>query len=107
MTVTQRILTILIVVIGTVLTRAVPFIIFPANKTPSAYIKYLGTMLPYAAIGLLVVYCLKDSFGGQATFIPECISILFIVVLHNWKKNTLLSIGLGTILYMFLVQVIF
>ena len=58
-------------------------------------------------IGLLVVYCLKDAFSGGHFALPELIAILFIVVLHKWKKNTLLSIGGGTVLYMFLVQTIF
>ena len=64
MTITQQILTIIVVVLGTMLTRFLPFLIFPEGKTPPSYITYLGTVLPYAVIGLLVVYCLKDSFGG-------------------------------------------
>lgn len=107
MTITQQILTIIAVVFGTMLTRFLPFLIFPEGKTPPSYITYLGTVLPYAVIGLLVVYCLKDSFGGGHYAIPEMISILFIILLHKWKKNTLLSIGAGTVLYMILVQTIF
>lgn len=107
MTTVQSIITIVFVVLGTMLTRFLPFFIFPEGKTPPQYIVYLGTVLPYAVIGLLVVYCLKDSFGGGNYAIPEMISILFIVIIHKWKKNTLLSIGLGTVLYMFLVQIYF
>ena len=107
MTTTQSIITILIIMIGTMITRFIPFLIFPANKTPPPYIKYLGTVLPFAVIGLLVIYCLKDSFTGIYYGIPEIISIFFIIVLHKWKKNTLLSIGVGTIFYMFLVQKFF
>lgn len=107
MTTAQSVLTILVVVLGTMATRFLPFFIFPEGKTPPPYITYLGTVLPYAVIGLLVVYCLKDAFTSRYFAIPEMIAILFIVVLHKWKKNTLLSIGAGTVLYMFLVQTYF
>lgn len=104
MTITQEIFTIIAVVAGTMLTRFLPFIIFPEGKKPPKYISYLGTVLPYAVIGLLVVYCLKDTFAGKYFVLPELIAISFIAVLHKWRKNTLLSIGGGTVLYMFLVQ---
>ncbi len=107
MTVTQSILTILAVVLGTMVTRFLPFFIFPEGRTPPPYITYLGIVLPYAVIGLLVVYCLKDAFGSGHFAIPELIAVLFIAGLHKWKKNTLLSIGAGTVLYMFLVQTCF
>lgn len=104
MTTVQSILTIAAVAAGTMLTRFLPFIIFPEGKTPPAYIAYLGKVLPYAVIGMLVVYCLKDSFSNGSYAFPEAIAVLFIIILHKWKKNTLLSIGAGTALYMFLVQ---
>lgn len=107
MTTVQEIITIVAVAAGTMLTRFLPFIIFPEGKKPPAYISYLGTVLPYAVIGLLVVYCLKDAFAGEYSVIPELIAVSFIVILHKWRKNTLLSIGGGTALYMFLVQVCF
>lgn len=107
MTTAQSILTILAVVLGTMTTRFLPFLIFPEGKEPPRYITYLGTVLPYAVIGLLVVYCLKDAFGGGHFALPELTAILFIIVLHKWKRNTLLSIGGGTVLYMFLVQTVF
>ncbi len=71
------------------------------------FIRHLGNVLPYAVIGLLVVYCLKDVPGSGIYGLPEAIAILFIVFLHKWKKNTLLSIGGGTVLYMLLVQMVF
>ncbi len=71
------------------------------------FIRHLGNVLPYAVIGLLVVYCLKDVPGSGTYGLPEAIAILFIVFLHKWKKNTLLSIGGGTVLYMLLVQMVF
>ena len=107
MTTTQAVITIAAVVLGTMVTRFLPFIIFPEGKNPPEYIRYLGTVLPYAVIGLLVVYCLKDVPGSSAHGIPEGIAILFIILIHKWKKNTLLSIGSGTVLYMVLVQTIF
>lgn len=104
MTITQQVITIFVVVVGTMLTRFLPFLIFPEGKTPPKYITYLGTVLPYAVIGLLVVYCLKDAVFSNFHGLPELIAIVFIFVLHKWKKNTLLSIAAGTVLYMALVQ---
>lgn len=104
MTTLQSVITIIAVVLGTVMTRFLPFLIFPEGKTPPAYITYLGKVLPYAVIGLLVVYCLKDAVFTGYHGLPEMIAIAFIVVLHKWKKNTLFSVGGGTVLYMLLVQ---
>lgn len=106
MTTTQIIITIAAVILGTMCTRFLPFIIFRDDNTPE-FIKYLGTVLPFAVIGLLVVYCLKDAFSGEMHGIPEMISVLFICVLHAWRRNSFLSIGLGTVLYMMLVQYVF
>ena len=78
-----------------------------SGKEPPAVITYLGKVLPYAVIGLLVVFCLKDVPESTHFGLPELIAILFIVVLHKWKKSTLLSIGGGTVLYMVLVQTVF
>ena len=87
MTVAQSALTILAVVAATMLTRFLPFLIFPEGKTPPAAVTYLGTVLPYAVIGLLVVYCLKDAVFTSWHGLPELIAIVFIVALHKWKKN--------------------
>ncbi len=95
------------VVLGTMVTRFLPFLIFPEGKTPPPFITYLGTVLPYAVIGLLVVYCLKDAVFSSFHGLPEAIAVLFIVGIHKWKKNTLFSIGAGTVLYMVLVQTCF
>lgn len=107
MTTIQSIITILVVVLGTMLTRFLPFFIFPEGKTPPPYITYLSTVLPYAVIGLLVVYCLKDAVFTSFHALPELIAIICIFILHKWRKNTLLSIGAGTIIYMVLVQTCF
>lgn len=107
MTTTQSIITIAAVVAATMITRFLPFVIFPENKTPPKIIMYLGKVLPYAVIGLLVVYCLKNAVFTQYRALPELISIAIIVIIHKWKKNTLLSIATGTVLYMILVQYVF
>lgn len=107
MTVAQQVLTVAAVVLGTMATRFVPFLLFPEGKTPPPFITYLGRVLPYAVMGLLVVYCLKDVPASASYGIPEAIAILCVAALHKWKHNTLLSIGVGTVLYMVLVQFCF
>ncbi len=107
MTTSQSVLTVAAVVLGTMITRFLPFFAFPENKKPPAWITYLGTVLPYAAIGLLVVYCLKDAVFTSFHGLPEGISIAVVVVVHKLKKNMFLSIGVGTVLYMVLVQHVF
>lgn len=104
----QTLIIILMVVIGTMINRFLPFILFKNHNNDNTYINYLGEVLPYAAIGLLVIYCLKNvSFTNPSLWIPEAIAISCIIGLHYWKENTLLSIGAGTVIYMFLVQVVF
>ena len=108
MTVTQQIITIGAVVLGTVLTRFLPFVVFREGRPTPKYIQYLGKVLPSAVFALLVVYCLKDvSFISGNHGLPELISIGVTVVLHLWKKQMLLSIAGGTICYMLLVQLVF
>lgn len=101
-------LIILVVSITTFTTRVIPFLLFPKGKEIPKVVQYLGKMLTPAVIGMLVIYCLKNSnvFSG-AHGIPELICVAVVVLLHIWKRNNLLSIGVGTVLYMFLVQVVF
>lgn len=69
---------------------------------------YLGRVLPYAAMGMLVVYCLKDVKLTAAPYgLPELLSVALVAGLHIWKRNTLLSIGAGTVCYMLLIQLVF
>ncbi|MBW3094774.1 branched-chain amino acid transporter permease [Bifidobacterium sp. 64T4] len=104
----QGVVTILMAVIGTVITRFLPFIVFPESKRPPRVVEYLGKVLPYAMGGLLVVYSLKDVTLLAGTHgIPEAVAIAVIVLLHVWKRNMLLSIAGGTAVYMLLVQVVF
>lgn len=108
MTLTQQIITIGMVILGTVLTRFLPFLVFPAGKPTPKYIRYLGTVLPSAVFGLLVVYCLKDiSLFAGSHGVPEMISIAVVAGLHLWKRQMLLSIAGGTLCYMLLVQLVF
>lgn len=107
MTVTQQIVTVLAVILGTMATRFLPFLIFPEAKKPPAYILHLGRVLPCAVIGLLVVYCLKDAVFSGWHCLPEALAMLLVVLLHRWRKNTLLSIAGGTVFYMLLVQTVF
>lgn len=104
----QTFITIIMLMVGTMCTRFLPFIFFRADRATPRYIQKLGKLLPYAVIGLLVVYCLKGvTFTTGSYGLPELISILVIAVLHVWKKNTLLSIFAGTAAYMLLIQYVF
>ena len=90
----------------TILLRALPFLVF-SKKTPG-YILYLGKVLPPAIIGMLVIYCLRDiSFVSAPFGVPELIAAVLVVLLQIWKRNALLSILSGTILYMVLIQLVF
>lgn len=101
-------LIILAVAAATFATRVFPFVIFPKGKEIPKVIQYLGKVLTPAVIGMLVVYCLKAT---QLTVsphgIPEAAAVITTAALHVWKRNNLLSIGTGTVLYMFLIQVVF
>lgn len=108
MTLGQQLAMIAIVISGTMITRFLPFIIFPANKTAPAFVRYLGRALPSAIFGLLVIYCLKDVTiltGNHG--LPELISTVVVVGVHWYKKQMMLSIALGTICHMLLVQLVF
>ena len=92
----------------TMSTRFLPFLIFGEKRKTPAIITYLGKVLPCAIMGMLVVYCLKDVKPLAYPYgIPELLGILFVALLHLWKRNSLLSIGAGTVFYMVLVQVVF
>lgn len=104
----QVFIIILMVMLGTVITRFLPFILFSGRKGEHPYVTYLGNVLPYSAVGLLVVYCLKGVSLTRSPFgLPEAIAIIIIAVLQYWKNNALISIGAGTIVYMLLVQMVF
>lgn len=108
MTQTQIFVTIFLFAAGTMITRFLPFIIFPENRPTPKFVTYLGRYLPAAVIGMLVIYCIKDVTILEGSHgLPELISIAGIVLLHVWKRQVLLSVGAGTVLYMLLVQFVF
>jgi len=108
MSITQQIIIIAVVVFGTMVTRFLPFLVFPAGKPTPKYIQYLGKVLPAAVFGLLIIYCLKNVsiFAGNHGILEQ-ISIALVVMLHLWKRQMLLSIAGGTICYMLLIQFVF
>ena len=108
MNLTQQLLTIAVVALGTMATRFLPFLIFPAGKETPKFVQYLGKALPGAVFGLLLVYCLKHvSFLTGSHGLPEIIAIAVVIGLHLWKRQMLLSVAGGTICYMLLVQLVF
>ena len=112
-----RSLAIIFTVAGTIFfTRLIPFLFFPKGKEIPPIIRYLGRVLPPAVIAMLIVYCLKGvtfyclksvSVLAVPFGLPEFIAVAAVIVLHVWKRNNLLSIGVGMALYMFLIQVVF
>jgi len=101
-------LIILCMALVTFATRAFPFVLFPKGKKIPSVIQYIGRVLTPAIIGMLVVYCLRETnVLASPHGIPELIATLSVVILHIWKRNNLLSIGTGTFLYMVLIQVVF
>lgn len=92
----------------TIFLRAFPFLVFGGKKEVPKTVRDLGAVLPPSIMAVLVVYCLRDmNFNLLGNFLPSAISCLVVVGLHVWKKNILLSIGLGTVCYMVLVQAVF
>ena len=107
MTDRQVLISIIIMAVITLALRALPFVVFKKKDTP-AWMEYLGKVLPFATMGMLVVYCLKGIDISYAKgFVPELIAGAIVVFSYVWKKNTLLSIITGTVIYMILVQFVF
>lgn len=91
--------------LGTILTRFLPFILFPDHKPIPGWIRFLADRLPYASIGMLVVYALKDTPISRAPYgAYEALSLGVIALIHMWKRNTLLSIGIGVATYLIFVN---
>ena len=105
MSFSEEIATIALCALATILTRAVPFLVFSGKKPTPPYVRYLGDALPAAIFAMLVVYCLKDVTWLAAPHgVPELLGIAVTAVLHLWKRQVLFSIAGGTIVYMLLVQ---
>ena len=103
----QSILIIITLSLITLLSRLLPFLLFD-HKDPSPYIQYMGKTLPYALMGMLVIYALKDtSFASGYWALPEILAVTIVVITYQLKKNTFISILSGTLLYMYLVQFVF
>ena len=109
MTDSQLWLAVAIIALVTALTRFLPFFAFGGERKTPRLIEKLGGLLPYAIMGMLVVYCLKgmNFTSGARGFVPEIISVFVVSVLYVWRRNTLLSIIAGTGCYMLLVQLVF
>lgn len=108
MTTGQAAAAIAVMALVTLLTRALPFLLFDRGENPPRVVLYLGRVLPPAVIAMLIVYCLRDlSFASVAGWAPALLASLVTVVLHLWKHNNLLSIFTGTVVHMILVQLIF
>ena len=97
-----------VMAIITFLTRALPFLLFDRGESPPKLVLYLGRVLPPAIIAMLIVYCLRNmSFSAPAGWAPAVIASVAVAVVHVWKRNNMLSIVGGTLLYMALVQFVF
>ena len=108
MTLQQQIITIAMCVVGTMLTRFLPFLVFRPKRPTPRYIQYLGRVLPGAIFAMLIIYCLRDVSLLQGSHgLPELMAIAVTVGLHLWKRQMLLSIAGGTICYMLQVQFVF
>lgn len=107
MTSQQQIITVVILAVVTFMTRALPFIVFPAGKPTPKFIQYLGKALPLAVFGMLVVYCLKDVQWLEGSHgIPEILGIAAVVLMHLWRRQLFLSMAVGTAIYMILIRVL-
>ena len=97
-----------VIALVTIGLRFLPFLIFGGNRQTPPYITYLSKVLPFAIMGMLVVYCLRNiTFHSMPFGIPELIGCAVVAGVHLWKRNTLLSITGGTVCYMLLIQLVF
>lgn len=105
MSTSQQIITIALIALSTIATRALPFILFPSKKHTPKFVQYLGKYLASAVFGMLVVYCQKDVPLLEGNHgIPQLLGILVCVILHLWRKNMMLTIAGGTIFYMLIIH---
>ena len=105
---THAVLLIAVSALVTALIRFAPFLVFRGGRETPAVILRLGKLLPCAVMSMLVVYCLRTmDFAGASHALPEIIAAAVVVLLHLWRRNTLLSIVAGTVVYMLLVQLVF
>lgn len=104
----QTIIVIAVAAVCTFATRLFPFALFGKKKELPETIKYIGNILPVAIVGVLIVYCLKDFVNGDINIIiPQLIAVAATALVHLWKRNTLLSMTVGTVGYMLLIHFVF
>ncbi len=104
----HSVLIVAIVSLVTILLRFLPFAVFNGKRKTPEIVLYLGKVLPYAIMGMLVVYCLKDmTFTAVRNFVPQIIASAVVVLSYVWKRNTLISIAGGTLVYVLLVNFVF
>ena len=100
------IMVIAVMSIVTILLRFLPFMIFDHGEQLPKWISYLGKVLPPAIMSMLLVYCLRNVDIVQGNHgLPELMCVGVAMLLHNWKRNTLLSIGVSTLLYMIVIHI--
>lgn len=100
-------LVVAVVALVTAFLRFLPFLIFNGKRPVPKWISYLGSVLPYSVMAMLVVYCLRDiSFVAVSGWLPYGVSVAAVALLHIWKRNTLLSIIGGTVCYMLLIRLL-
>ena len=108
MTLTEQVISIALCVLGTMATRFLPFLVFSEKRPTQLYIADLGNALPSAVFAMLVVYCLKNVNLLSGSYgIPETVGIAVTILLHLWKRQMLVSVAGGTVVYMVLVQLVF
>lgn len=108
MTFSETLIAVLVAAACTFATRLIPFIFFGGKKEVPKFVKYLGDILPMAIIGVLIIYCIGDVTSGDVNIIaPQLICVAITAAIHFWRKNTLFSIAVGTILYMLLTHFVF
>lgn len=105
MTFVEQAITIAMGILGTQITRFLPFLVFSSKKPTPPYIQYLGKALPSAVFAMLVVYCLKDiPFTGPTHALPELVAVALTIATHLWKRNMFLSMAVGTAVYMGMIR---
>ncbi len=103
----EQIITIILIALATVATRALPFILFPSEQHTPRFVRFLGKYLASAVFGMLLIYCLKDVplLSGNHG-LPQLLGITVCVLLHLWRRNMLLTIAGGTLSYMLLIHLL-
>ncbi len=107
MTISQELITIALCALASLIMRFLPFVVLSTRKPTPKYVQYLGKVLPAATYSMIVVYCLRHvDFTYLPSFVPEVVAILFTIGVHVWKRETVISIFAGTLLYMILIRFI-